>query len=248
MAGMTPNAVYTCAAPIAAGENVVVTVGGPLALLEPGKVLILDRTNLSLVEPVLVAAVSGNQVTLTSVANAHAGGVQLEAGLVITEEKNMPQGRPLTNVSRTPVLRLLAGQGRYGYGRRGRINDAALEDFNLLVTMTHFGGPPQWETFDVAHAGLDPMTGRVWVPSGVLLAYYSEVRLQYVAGFTQATLPGAIKQACANIIAASSNFPMLNGNIQQLQTGDTQVKRFADSVLDADTKQLLGPYCVRAFA
>lgn len=248
MAGLTPTAVFTCAAPIAQGANVVVTLGGPLALLEVGKVLILDRASSSLVEPVSIAAVDGNQVTLANVALAHGGNVLLEAGLVIVEEKYLPEGRPLTNVSRTPLLRLLGGQGRYGYGRRGRTNGIALEDFNLLATMSRFGGPPQWESFDVAHAGFDAATGKVWVPSGLLLAYFSEVRLQYVAGFSVATLPGAVKQACANIIAAAANFPMLNGNIAHLQSGDTQVKRFADSVLDADTKQLLGPYCARVFA
>jgi hypothetical protein len=248
MAGMAPVASFSCVAPINPGSNVVVTLNGPLALLEVGKVLILDRANAQLVEPVLVTAVSGNQVTLASVALTHAAGAQLDAGLVIQEEKFMPEGRPLTAVSRAPVLRLLAGQGRYGYGRRGRVNAFAMDDFNLLATMTHFGGPPQWEGFDVAHAGFEPHTGKVWIPSGVLLAYFSEVRLQYVAGYTYATLPAAVKQACANIINAAANFPMLNGNIQQLTSGDTQVKRFADTVLDADTKAMLGPYVARAFA
>lgn len=248
MSGMSPESSFTCPDAIAAGDNVVVTVNGPLAILEPGKVLILDRANASVAEPVLVAAVAGNQVTLANVQFAHAAGMLMEGGLVITEEKYMPQDRPITNVAQTPVLRLLAGQGRYGYGRRGRVNNYSMDDFNLLATMSHFGGPPMWENFDVTHAGFDPRSGKVWVPSGVMLAYFSEVRLQYVAGFTYATLPAAVKQACANIISAQATFPMLNGNIKAFQAGESKAQRFADTMLDSDTKQLLMPYCARVFA
>ncbi|MGZ3307269.1 MAG: hypothetical protein ACXU85_01790 [Xanthobacteraceae bacterium] len=248
MTGMSPESAFTSPNAITPGSNVVVTVNGPLAIVEPGKVLILDRANASVVEPVLVVTVAGNQVTLANVHFSHDAGVLLEGGLVITEEKYMPQDRPITNVAQTPVMRLMAGQGRYGYGRRGRVNIGSMDDFNLLATMSHFGGPPAWESFDVLHAGFDPRSGKVWVPSGVMLAYFSEVRLQYVAGFTYATLPPAVKQACANIISAQAMFPMLNGNIKAFQAGESKAQRFADTMLDSDTKQLLMPYCARVMA
>lgn len=124
---------------------------------------------------------------------------------------------------------------------------SSINHFNLLAAVTQFGGPPTWEKFDITKAGLDMSTGQVWVPAGVLLAYYTNVRLQYIAGWTYVTLPSSIKQACANIINTMLNFPEVTGNIKMAKAGDSQVQRFADSVLDSDTKRLLEPFKLRGF-
>ena len=74
-----------------------------------------------------------------------------------------------------------------------------------------------------------------------------QIQVSYLAGWPYASLPAKIKQACANIINAVASYPEMNGNIQSLKAGDTAITRFKDTVLDADTKLMLAPYC-RVFA
>jgi hypothetical protein len=63
-----------------------------------------------------------------------------------------------------------------------------------------------------------------------------------VAGYPAAGLPSQIKQAVASLITVQGNFPELSGNIKKVSAGKSTVERFADSVLDADTKALLEPF------
>jgi hypothetical protein len=68
---------------------------------------------------------------------------------------------------------------------------------------------------------------------------FSDVRLRYVAGWSQANLPDAVKQACAAIIAQAVQFPELSGNIRAIAAGGTKVEKFADNMLDAQTRATL---------
>ncbi|MGC8703719.1 MAG: hypothetical protein ACP5RV_12440, partial [Thiomonas sp.] len=118
-----------------------------------------------------------------------------------------------------------------------------------------FGGPPAWEPFTPQANSIDPHTGQVWVPAGVLLAYYTEVRLHYIAGWNYASLPYQIKQACANIINNQAALQGIPGSIQKAQTGAASLTRFAgangqipSAAIDPDTAALLQPYRARVFA
>lgn len=246
MTGLAPLASLASVGAIAPGTNVPVAVTGPIAGVTVGKALVLDKANANVLEASYVIAINGNQVTLNQVAYSHSASCTMDLGLVITERRSMPRQRPLTTLSRPPIMRILSGRGRYGYGRRGNQNEYNVNDFNMLATIQQFGGPPMWELFDITHTDFDPMTGNVWIPAGIMLAYYTEVELSYVAGFTAAALPADIKQACANIVSAIVNMPM-NGNIMQQAAGDTSFRRFEASYLDTDTKALLMPFRARAF-
>ena len=118
-------------------------------------------------------------------------------------------------------------------------------EFNLLAILQHFGGPPPWIPFDVTQLGINPVTGELWIPAGLLLAYYSDARLYYVAGWPQSALPSDIKQATANIIMAMQEAPTASTNVRRAAAGDTSVERFADSLIDAGTKAMLDPYRAR---
>lgn len=251
MAALNPSLALTLTGAIAPGQNVQATLTGAASLLQPGDVVILDRAAPSLVEACVVTAASapggGSSITFQSVINAHSINATVEVGLVIDEKRYMPASRPLTTVSRTPVMRVISGVGRYGYGRRGDSADYNMEQFNLLAAVSRFGGPPVWEVFQPGYpAGWDAQTGQVWVPAGIMLAYYSEVKLRYIAGFQSSNIPSIVKQACATILQAQLATPRM-GQAKSIKAGDTSIVSFAASVLDEDTKQALEPFASRAF-
>ncbi|WGS53575.1 hypothetical protein LFL96_21190 [Paraburkholderia sp. D15] len=258
MAALSPSITYQCAGPIAPGQNVVVELTGGVATIQIGDVLILDRTSSGIAEPVVVVSFGNGlqsvagvtppvQVTLQNVVFNHPGPCTLDAGMTIKQHKFMPDGRPVTNLAFTPIARLLAGQGRYGYGRRGESSRYQVDEFNLQASLSHFGGPPVWEFFPIINTGVDFATGMVWVPAGVMLAYYSEINLWYVAGYPASGLPSAVKAACANIIMAQGMVPQM-GAVKTYKAGDTALERFAATVIDDDTKALLAPYLAKSWA
>lgn len=253
MAALTPRLTLNLGAAIEPGQNVTVAVTGGIQAVSVGDALVLDRTssgpNVSEVVVVMTMTTTPPTLTFKSVANAHASGATLDQGVVLKQHKYMPQGRPLTTLAYTPVMRLLSGQGRYGYGRRGESSRYMVDEFNLLASLSHFGGPPAWEAFPLENTGVDSETGQVWVPAGVMLSYYSEVNLWYVAGFAQGNIPDAIKFACAQLVKATAGLPAVaaNGNVKSFKAGDTQIQMFAASLLNDDAKRELNPYRAKLF-
>ena len=253
MLAQTATYAYTLTAAILPGSNVPVSLtGGPLGVLQVGDILLLDRPNLSApTEACVVATTTGTgqstAITLQTVQFAHSIGAAAEYGMVIEEQKYMPDSRPLTTLSRAPTVNILSGVGRYGYGRRGDGANYNMEQFNLLAALSKFGGPPVWELFQSTYQSTwDVNTGEVWVPAGIMLAYYSEVKLRYVAGFAVNAIPTALKLACATIIQAVIANPRV-GNVKSYRAGDTEVESFSASIIDDDTKKMLFPYAANLF-
>ncbi len=255
MVGLQPSITLTAATAITPGTNVVVTVAGPTTMIQVGDVYVIDIAAPAVTEALKVVSITGNQIVFYQANFAHAVGAILAGGLVINEKRIMPQNRPITRVSRTPVANVLSGVGRYGYMRRGDDAIGSIDTYNLLAVMSKFGGPPAWETWTPQANSIDPQTGDIWVPAGILLAYYTEVRIWYVAGWTYATLPYEIKQACANIVNSETALAGLPGTVQSFKSGDTALTRFQkignnvnSLLIDDDTKQLLEPYRVQVMA
>jgi hypothetical protein len=250
MAALTPRVSLTAPGAITPGRNVVVPVTGAIHAIVVGDALVLDRINAdSLTEIVVVVDmhISPATVTLERVVNTHAAGALLDQGLVLKQHLFMPKDRPVKNLAYTPVVRLLSGQGRYAYGRRGDSSRYMVDEFNLLASLTAFGGPPAWEFFPLISTGIDPETGQIWVPAGVMLAYYSEVNIWYVAGYAQANIPDAVKFACAQLIVAAAAFPEMQSNVKSLRAGDTQIQRFSASLLSDDSNRQLDPFRAKLF-
>lgn len=259
MAALSPNLSLSLPAPISPGTNVVITLPWPAAgngIISQtgtiGTVVILDRASgnqgqTSNCEACVISAVTGNSITLASVQNAHASGVLMEFGLTIQEQRVLPQTRSICRLGNWPLARILSGLGSYRYGRRNDQNAGLYDDRNLLSIMQTFGGPPAWQPWDVLAADFNPITGEVWIPTGIYMAYYSDVRIYYVAGFTQANIPPIIKQATAGIIIAKLNTSGLEGGIKMAKAGDTALERFANTVLDEDMRNELNQYMARLY-
>lgn len=247
MLSKTPSAQLSAADGIQPGVAVTVALSGPLGMLQAGDVLLVDAANAGVTEAVQVQAIVGRNVTFTSVQFAHAAGCTLQAGMCITETKKLPANLPMTRVSRTPIAQALSGVGRYGYGRRGDDYNDSMNQFNLLAVMTNFGGPPPFEIFTPQASGMNSDTGELWIPAGVLLAYYTEIRFHYIAGFTYATLPDEIKQAVAlTVYAMQQSAP--KGNVQIEQAGGSKLQFFKASALSDDVKEMLKPWVARVYA
>lgn len=251
MAALDPTLTLTTGpSSIAPGLNVAVTVTSAAVAkaIRAGDVLVLDRSNNAAAETVVVVSVTGASVVLAQVLFAHAGGVTLEAGMMVVEEKVMPAGRAKSRLSHWPVAKLVSGMGRYGFGRRSQTNgNYPSEVLNLLSTVSALGGPPQWESVSVDAIGVEP-AGDFWMPAGMLVAYYTRVKLAFVCGWPQAAIPPQIKQACANIIISTGATTGLPPGIKSAKAGDTQLTRFAATQMDDDTRALIERFKARLFA
>lgn len=248
MAGLQPEITLNSSGSIAAGKSVVVplTQNVPAFADMIGRPVILDRADPTKVEASVITAMIPGQITLGNVANAHNANCTLEFGLTIFEERQLPHERSIARTARSPI-RLISGLGRYGYGRRTDQEMGAFNEVNLLaVVQATFGGPPMWVPFDITQASLSQITHEIWVPAGTYMAYYSEVRLFYVSGYSYSALPPIIKQATAQITQAFLQNPELGGQLKSISAGDTKLERFAPSQLDADTRRMLDPYRINA--
>lgn len=249
MAAMNPRYTFTSVGIIPAGVNVVVPLTTPIPANGDliGETVVLDRVHTppNISEVCVIAFIAPGVITLASVAQPHAAGTKLDLGMCILEERELPSKRSIARVSRAPIERLVSGLGRYGYGRRLDQTMGMYNEVNLLAAVQAFGGPPMWVPWDVNQASVSQSSNEIWVPAGILLAYYSTVRLRYLAGYSAASMPSILKQATAAAIAAKLATPELSANIKMAKAGDTAIQRFSDTVMDSDMKSLLEPFRAR---
>ena len=245
MAGLQPTTSLTLVSALAPGVNVSATVTGWVTPDLVSEVLVADRANAGSTEALTVTGVMGQVVTFATVGMTHAAGAKLDAGLLIKEERALPAKRPVMMLSRPPAVRVLAAQGRYGFGRRSQQATGLYDDVGLVATLQQFG-PFLWQGIDVSQISLSPTTGELWVPAGLYLATYTDVRVSYIAGFQ--TPPAPIATACARIADTLTQFPELTGGVKSVAAGGTKLERFTDQALDADTRNMLAPFMARAWA
>lgn len=249
MAGLSPSLSFNIAGGIVAGSNVVVPIAAGLSLTGLlGEAVILDRALSGSCEACVITAVTKTSITLASVINTHASNTTVEFGLTINEQISMPSKRSLVRVGSGPMVRLISGLGSYRYGRRIDQQAGLYADQSILALMQTFGGPPEWLPFDVTQTDFNMMTGEVWIPSGIFLAYYSDVRLYYIAGFLQANIPPIVKAATAKAILANLNTADLAGGVKRAQAGGTVIERFSNTILSDDERSQLDLYRARLYA
>lgn len=246
MLAPAPSLSFSLSAPIAPGQNVVASVSGPLGGLQVGDALIADRSTDNTREALSIVSTAPGQITFSKVLNAHGSGTALDADLCITEQRYLPKNRPIVVLGRSPIQRIISGTGRYAYPRRGDAGASNTDDFNLLAVYDTFGGPPAWEVFKPEATEFDARTGQVWVPAGIMLAYYTEIRIRYVAGFSAAAIPTQIKLATAKLVKVLANDPDL-GPVKSYRAGDTAVQLFANTLISGDLADMLKPYRARGF-
>jgi hypothetical protein len=242
----TPSLSYTSPTPILPGLSVVVPLPNYISDEDSliGEVVILDRLDPNVVEACVVQAVQFGQVTLTSVQFAHMGTpnpVTLEFGLTVVEEKALAPERSQTRLAQWPIAQLMSGVGRYGWGRRDEQMYGTYYDVNLLSMVGAFGGPPAWSPFTIPSSSINPNSGDLWVPTGMLISNFTDIKVRYISGWSADALPPGIKIACGMIVSALQAAPM-GPQIRRFASGKLTTERFSNTVLNEDIKAALRPF------
>ena len=157
-----------------------------------------------------------------------------------TERNRLPDGRPVTRASYTPLTiaegeqaPFLAVRARHGIPRGPNA-------LTLAEMVAPFGGPPAWIDLDPTKVDYNATTGEIWLPSGIFSVPFTEVELTYTAGYAQ--VPEAAKLACAQIIRNVESHPA--ANVRAAQLDRLELEYFAGSLLDHDVRRLLAPFVV----
>ena len=249
MAWKNPTISLKLPAPISAGSNVVINLpGSNFGLPQIGEIAILDQANPAKIEACIISAAVPGQITLQTVQFSHGAQATMNFGLTICDELPLAQGRTTLLLTRTPLAAILSGYGRYGYSRRGSEYSGLDVASNLLAYVAAFGGPPQWTQFPLTDIDVNPITGQMWCPPGLLLAYFSDVRVHYCAGWQTNNVPLDIKQAVANLVNAATMSGGMSPSIKTQKAGNATLTRFGNTLVDADTQVLLNPYRAKLFA
>lgn len=143
----------------------------------------------------------------------------------------------LTYLPLSPIapatLPFVSIQARYAKPRRGQIAYPLQEE-----VLWAFSLPGAWTTVDPATVDFVADTGELTFPLNILGLPYNEVLVEYTAGL--ATLPDAVKCACAQIVKNAQSTPGLNVKSSRVDT--LQLQYFAGSLLDATVLALLRPW------
>jgi hypothetical protein len=136
---------------------------------------------------------------------------------------------------------LVSARGRYAPPRRGE--DGSLWDIGNDVSMV-FALPGTWVDLDVSTMDYFNDTGEVsWLPNPLGLLF-QEMEITYTAGF--ATIPDAVKFACAQIVRNAQATPALNVHASTLS--NMHLDYFADTLLDQTVKAYLAPFLAQKAA
>lgn len=101
-----------------------------------------------------------------------------------------------------------------------------------------FSLPGAWTTVDPTTVDFVPDTGELIFPLNILGLPYNEVAVTYTAGL--ATIPAAVKAACAQIVTNAQATPGLNVKSSKLDT--LQLQYFSGALVDPTVQALLAPW------
>lgn len=107
-----------------------------------------------------------------------------------------------------------------------------------------FANPNTWVVISAAGMDVDATSGEVIVRGGLLSPALGDLEVTYTAGY--ATVPEAVKQACAKLTQNALATPALNVSKQRIDR--MYLEYFADSLIDADVKRLLAPFVAQRLA
>ena len=150
-----------------------------------------------------------------------------------TERMRLTAGSQAVRLSYLPFGALTSVRVRYGRPRGGEMHETM-----LTQAAWAFSIPGSWSTLDVSYIDVNQATGDVTFPANFLGIPYNEVEITYTAGF--ATIPPAIKTACAQVVRNAQATPALNVKGSRVDT--LQMQYFSSSLIDANVQKLLAPY------
>lgn len=163
---------------------------------------------------------------------------QYEERLKMPPELNTVRLSYLPLVAVAPATTaILSLQGRYGIPRRGEwpFPEMSLE-FALVFAL-----PGSWTTIDPTTIDIWAASGELTFPVNVLGLFFNEIDVVYTAGL--ATIPAAVKVACAQIVKNAQATPALNVKSGKLDR--MRLDYFGDTLLDETVRSLLEPYVAR---
>lgn len=113
-----------------------------------------------------------------------------------------------------------------------------------LISASYDTTPGQPPTFAQITGSVATPDGQLWLSQ--VVPGYSNIKIDYIAGWLYADLPSAIKQACANIINVI-NEGIVSGNVQRWRAGDTEIQFYTkplsgSTYIDDSTAAMLAPY------
>lgn len=129
-----------------------------------------------------------------------------------------------------PLLAITAARLRFAPRRSG-------DEGMMSLCAQSFGLSGQWIDVDPSAMLVCP-NGEASLPANIFGVGYTEALVTYTAGY--ATIPDAVKFACAQIVKNAQATPGLNVRTTQFDTLRTEY--FSDSLLDSQVKSLLRPF------
>ncbi len=128
---------------------------------------------------------------------------------------------------------VVSARARLAYQWRGEMLDVFREQ-----VLEAFSAPGSWTALDVTTMDVDMTTGEVTLPVNFLGLRYTDLEVTYTAGV--ATVPAALKVACAQIVRNAQATPALN--VRSSKVDRLQMQYFSGSLLDEQVEALLRPY------
>lgn len=154
-----------------------------------------------------------------------------------TERLRMVEGSQSVRLSHLPLVAVAPAaspfvsiQARYAKPRRGQTVFPLQEEI-----LWAFSLPGAWTAVDPATVDFVADTGELIFPLNILGLPYNEVAVTYTAGL--ATLPDAIKCACAQIVKNAQATPGLNVKASKVDT--MWLQYFSASLIDPTVQAML---------
>lgn len=157
-----------------------------------------------------------------------------------TERLRIAEGSQTARLSHLPLVAVApaaspfaAIQARYAKPRRGEIVYPLQEEVFWAFSL-----PGAWTAIDPATVDFVADTGEMNFPRNILGLPYNEVQVTYTAGL--ASIPAAVKCACAQIVKNAQSTPGLNVKTARVDT--LQLQYFCASLIDASVQTMLRPW------
>ena len=153
-----------------------------------------------------------------------------------TERMRVPLEAQTVRLSYGPLVSVDTVQARYVRPNRHEELYGELALQSLFAAA--FAVPGQWVTVEPSTLELSLPTGEFRFAWNVMGLRYGEAEVAYTAGL--ATIPDAVKVACAQVVKNAQATPGFNVKTSKLDTLQTQY--FSGSVIDNQVAALLRPY------
>ncbi len=156
------------------------------------------------------------------------------------ERLRLVEGSQTVRLSHLPLVAVAPAtspfvsiQARYAKPRRGQTVFPLQEEI-----LWAFSLPGAWTAVDPGTVDFVPDTGELIFPLNILGLPYNEVAVAYTAGL--ATLPDAVKCACAQIVKNAQATPGLNVKTSKVDT--MWLQYFSASLIDPTVQTMLKPW------